>query len=57
MRKTLEQLPSLDAPNGAFDDINDFESKRVPRLRRSMRSSQIRHIVWIGVALAEATHS
>jgi hypothetical protein len=34
MRKTLAQQPSLDAPNGAFDDINDFESKRVPQLRR-----------------------
>jgi hypothetical protein len=56
MRKTLVQLPSLDAPNGAFDDINDFESKRVPQLRRSMRSSQIRSSGF-GVALAEATHS
>jgi hypothetical protein len=56
MRTTLLQLPSLDAPvNSDFNGFNDFESKRVLQLRRSIRSSQIRQVVWIGFAVAQVT--
>jgi hypothetical protein len=56
MRTTLVQLPSLDAPgNGDFYDLNDFDNKRVLQLRRSIRASQIRQIVWISFAVAQAT--
>ena len=56
MRTTLVQLPPLDTPAGDdFSDFNDFESKRVLQLRRSIRGSHIRQIVWIGVAVAQVT--
>jgi hypothetical protein len=56
MRTTLVQLPSLDAPvDGDFYEFNDFDSKRVLQLRRSIRASHIRQIVWIGFAVAQVT--
>lgn len=51
IRTTLVQLPPLDEL--ADDDFNDFESRRVLQLRRSIRSSHIREIVWISLAVAE----
>jgi len=53
MRTTLVQLPPLEAL--ADDDFNEFESKRVLHLRRSIRGSRIREIVWISIAVAEVT--
>ena len=38
-----------------FSDLNNFESKRVLQLRRSIRASHIRQMVWIGVAAAQVT--
>ncbi|HVH89415.1 MAG TPA: hypothetical protein VM912_22050 [Terriglobales bacterium] len=56
MRTTLVQLPPLDAPaNADFRDFNDFESKRVLQLQRSIRASHVRQMVWIGVAAAQVT--
>ena len=51
IRTTLVQLPPLDEL--ADEDFNDFESRRVLHLRRSIRSSHIREVVWIGLAVAE----
>ena len=53
IRTTLVQLHPLDAP--ADEAFSDFENKRVLQLRRSIRGSRMRQIVWISLAVAEAT--
>jgi hypothetical protein len=53
MRTRFVQLPSLDAP--AADDFDGFERKLVLQLKRSIRRSHIREIMWISVAVAEVT--
>ena len=53
MRTMLVHLPPLDAP--AADDFDDYERKLVMQLKRSIRRSHIREIMWISVVLAEVT--
>ena len=51
LRTTLLHLPQLDPP---VDDENDeYERKLVLQLRRSVRRSHIREIVWLGFIAAE----
>lgn len=47
------QLPPLDPPAAAAAD--DFESKLVLQLQRSVRRAHIREIVWLSVVVAQVT--
>ena len=48
LRTTFVQLPSLDPPAA-----NEFERKLVVQLKRSIRRSHLREIVWLSVVAAE----
>lgn len=56
LRTILVHLPTLDAPEAPeTPDFYEFERKVVRQLKRSIRRSRIREVVWVSLIAAEVT--